>query len=689
MDCASCGRPNRPEARFCDRCGRPLGAPSPQAPRSYTPKHLADRILTSRSALEGERKQVTVLFVDIAGSTQLSEKLGLEGWHDLLDEYFRILADGVHRFEGTINQYTGDGIMALFGAPVSHEDHAQRACHAALLLAGELQRFSEKRRGRERMQVRARIGLNAGEVVVGRIGDDLRMDYTAQGHTVALAARVQAIAPPGGVCLTEHVARLVEGFFDLRDLGASALKGFPEPVRVYALESLGPLRTRLDRSRAAGLSTLVGRGAELVVLESALERALSRDGQALGIVGDAGVGKSRLALEFVERCRAEGIAVYEAHCPSHGATLPLFAIAELLRSWLGIASGDAPGASRRKTTRRLLALSRAFEESLPVVFDLLSLGEPDAAPLSERERTERLRRFLRHWVQAASADASMVLLLDDLHWVDAQSDALLGDLVEAMAWTRTLLVANHRPEYRAAWLRGAHTRALALGPLADDDRRDLLRALVGEDPSVVELAARMDLRAGGNPFFLEEIVRAAADAGRLEGELGAYRLAVAQPEVEIPQTVQAVLAGRIDRLDPREKQVLQTAAALGTRFDQPLLERVGAFAGEQAAESLAALVTLQFLEPVASGFAFRHPLTQEVAYGSQLESRRRQLHGDAARALEEIHRDRLGEHAGLIAHHWEAAGSRFEAARWRHRAALRVSSIQLGRSRWRGDAKPS
>ncbi|MGH7290827.1 MAG: ATP-binding protein, partial [Myxococcota bacterium] len=446
----------------------------------------------------------------------------------------------------------------------------------------------------------------------------------------------------------------VEGFFALRDLGASALKGFPEPVRVYSLESLGPLRTRLDRSRAAGLSELVGRGGELTVLGSALERALARDGQALGIVGDAGVGKSRLGLEFVARCRAEGIAVYEAHCPSHGATLPLFAIAELLRSWLGIASGDAPGASRKKLTRRLLGLSRAFEESLPVVFDLLSLAEPDTRTpaLSERERTERLRKFLRHWVQAASADASMVLLLDDLHWIDAQSDALLADLVEALAWTRTLLVANYRPEYRAAWLRGAHTRALPLGPLADDDRRDLLRALVGDDPSVIELGARMDLRAGGNPFFLEEIVRAAAAAGRLEGERGAYRLGLGDAEVEIPETVQAVLAGRIDRLEPREKQVLQTAAALGTRFDPTLLERVGTLTGEHAAASLAALVELQFLEPAAAGYAFRHPLTQEVAYGSQLEARRKQLHTDAARALEDIHRDRLGDQAALIAHHW-------------------------------------
>ena len=684
MNCASCGQSNRAEARFCDHCGAALGTDPVRTPRAYTPKHLADRILTSRSALEGERKQVTVLFADVAGSTELSNRLGLEAWHRLLDAWFRILADGVHRFEGTINQFTGDGVMALFGAPVAHEDHALRACHAALELARELERFSQAQHTRVGFGVPARIGLNSGEVVVGRIGDDLRMDYTAQGHTVALASRLQEIATPGKPCISEHVALLVDGYFGLRDLGLSTLKGFSEPVRVYALESLGVLRTRLDRARAAGFSKLVGREAELALLQTSLARALARDGQALAVVGEAGQGKSRLAFEFVGHCRAEGVAVYEAHAPSHGATLPLFAIAELLRSYFGIAASDAPDASRDKVTKRLLALSPAFKTSLPAVFDALSIADTSARRVvatAESARGKSLGRFLRHWVQAASAQAPMVLLLDDLHWIDPESHALLADLVEALAWTRTLFVANHRPEYRADWLRGAHCRALPLGPLEPAERRDLLRALLGDDPSVVAFAERIDARAGGNPFFLEEIVRSAAAAGRLEGEHGAYRLALADAEIEIPKTVQGVLAGRIDRLAEREKQVLQTAAAIGTVFDLRLLERVGAFGSDDAAAGVAALVALSFLEPSAHGYAFRHPLTQEVAYQSQLESRRAELHTETARALEEIHADRLGEHASLIAHHWQAAGARYQAARWRHRAALRVSSIKLPRRR--------
>ncbi len=697
MNCAACGRGNRAEARFCDHCGTALAAGPPArttgpradaGPRAYTPRHLAERILTSRSALEGERKQVTVLFADIAGSTELSSRLGLEAWHQLLDAWFRILADGVHRFEGTINQFTGDGVMALFGAPVAHEDHALRACHAALELARGLERFSQAQHTRQGFGVPARIGLNSGEVVVGRIGDDLRMDYTAQGHTVALAARLQEIAAPGKPCVSEHVARLADGYFALRDLGRPVLKGFSEPVRVYALESLGVLRTRLDRAREAGFTRLVGREAELGQLEASLARALARDGQAIGVVGEPGQGKSRLAFEFVAHCRAAGVAVYQAHTPSHGATLPGGTLAELLRSYFGVASSDAPEAAREQVAARLLALSPSFKSSLPAAFEALSIADgaaprPARAAAGDGARAQPLRRFLRHWVQAASAQAPMVLLLDDLHWIDPESDALLGDLVEALAWTRTLFVANHRPEYRAHWLRGSHCRALPVGPLDTGERRALLQALLGEDPSLAAFADRVEAVAGGNPFFLEEIVRGAAAAGRLRGEHGAYRLARGDAELEIPHTVQGVIAGRIDRLAEREKQLLQTAAAIGQRFELALLARVSGCGADEAEAGVGALVGLQLLEPGARGYQFRHPLTQEVAYQSQLETRRAELHAQTARALTELHADRLGEQAALIAHHWQAAGHRSEAARWRRRAALRVSSIQLPRQRER------
>src|SRR5437773_5403212 len=307
--CARCGSELPLSARFCHDCGLPAAdtAPATPEPRVYTPKHLAEKILTSRVALEGERKQVTVLFADVKGSMELAEQLDPEAWHGIMDSFFQLLAAGVHRFEGTVNQYMGDGIMALFGAPVAHEDHARRACYAALHLAGELRRYATELRLRQALSFSVRMGLNSGEVVVGKIGDDLRMDYTALGHTVGLAARMEELAEPGEVFLTEHTAKLVEGMFTLQDLGRMTVKGVKEPVGVYELEGAGRLRTRFDVSRARGLSRFVGRAPEMAALEASLERALAGEGQIVGVVGEPGFGRSRLCHEFAGRCRARGI----------------------------------------------------------------------------------------------------------------------------------------------------------------------------------------------------------------------------------------------------------------------------------------------------------------------------------------------------------------------------------------------
>ncbi|MEE8507846.1 MAG: adenylate/guanylate cyclase domain-containing protein, partial [Myxococcota bacterium] len=325
--CATCGRELRPDAAFCDGCGARIGEEAPAAPeralRDYTPKHLADKILKSKSAMEGERKQVTVLFADVKGSMGLAGQVDAEQWHVVLDRFFQILANGVHRFEGTVNQYTGDGIMALFGAPIAHEDHAQRACYAALHLRDELRRYADELRVGRGLNFGTRIGLNSGEVVVGKIGDDLRMDYTAQGYTVGLAQRMEQIAASESAYLTEGTARLVEGYFQLRSLGRSEIEGVPEPVGVYELEGTGAMRTRLDVAQRRGFSRFVGRDDEMATLDAALKRALDGHGQVVGVVGQAGVGKSRLCLQFVEQCRARGIRVLEAHCPAHGRTVPL------------------------------------------------------------------------------------------------------------------------------------------------------------------------------------------------------------------------------------------------------------------------------------------------------------------------------------------------------------------------------
>src|SRR6059058_5628991 len=361
LRCPSCGHANRAAAKFCEECGTRLAsaaasAEPPRAPRDYTPRHLAEKILGSRAALEGERKQVTVLFADVKGSMDLAEQLDPEEWHRILDRFFQLLAEGVHRFEGTVNQYTGDGVMALFGAPIAHEDHAQRACWAALHLCNEVRRYADELRTARGLNFAVRLGINSGEVVVGRIGDDLRMDYTALGHTVGLAARMEQLAEPGKVFLTEHTARLVAGFFTLRDLGESAVKGVGAPLRVYELEGVGALRTRLDVARARGFSRFVGRTAEMASLEAALGRAVAGTGQVIGVVAEAGVGKSRLCHEFTERARAQGIAVYDAHCVAHGKMIPFLPVLELLRGYFGITDQDGDEAARRKVAGTLLLL---------------------------------------------------------------------------------------------------------------------------------------------------------------------------------------------------------------------------------------------------------------------------------------------------------------------------------------------
>ncbi|TMB00790.1 MAG: hypothetical protein E6J70_09570 [Deltaproteobacteria bacterium] len=340
--CPRCATFNPVSQRFCDSCGQQLASTgTPERARdlrAYTPRHLIEKILTTRSALEGERKQVTVLFADMVDSMRLAERVDAEEWHRVLDRFFQILAAGIHRFEGTINQFTGDGVMALFGAPVAHEDHARRGCHAALHMMDELRGYASGLRVRG-LEFSVRMGLNSGEVVVGTIGDDLRMDYTAQGHAVGLAARMEQVAAPGTVYVSEHTARLVEGFFTLRDHGTPPMKGVSTPVRVFELEGIGPLRTRLDAAGVRGFSRLVGREEELAWLDGILARALESNGQVVGVVGDAGVGKSRVCLEFVNRCRARGIAVQEAHCPAHASTVPLLPIRELLRSYFALSGG--------------------------------------------------------------------------------------------------------------------------------------------------------------------------------------------------------------------------------------------------------------------------------------------------------------------------------------------------------------
>lgn len=680
--CRSCGRESPPGRKFCNGCGRPLADPAKQAPspnpRSYTPKHLAEKILASRSAIEGERKQVTVLFADLKGSMDLSESIDPEEWYAIMDRFFLILAGGIHRFEGTVNQYTGDGIMAIFGVPITHEDHAARACYAALSLQDDLRRYANEVRLAKAITLSVRMGLNSGEVVVGKIGDDLRMDYTALGHTASLAARMEQIAEPGKACLSEHTAKLVEGLISLKDLGRLAVKGVKEPLRVYELQGMGRLKTHLEVSHARGFSKFVGRGAETAVLESALDRALQGSGQTVAIVADPGVGKSRLCFEFVERCRARGIFVNEGHCLAHGKTIPYLPVLELWRSYFGIAEQDSGEDARRKIAGKLLLLDPGLHESLPLLFEFLGVADPEnlAPQMDPEARERRLLALLRAVIQLQTSVQPLIILIDDLHWTDRASDAWVMQLAELTQGRRFLLLLNFRPEYDTSWMSRSWYQKLPLLPLAREAVDDLLVSLLGSDSSLARLGPRIRERTGGNPFFIEEVVQSFAESGTFAGSKGRYTLA--RPienieKIEIPTTVQAVLAARIDRLPEREKQLLQAAAVIGKIFPESILRRIAETSEAELHLALAALeaaelVFTKTLHPEAE-YAFKHPLTQEVAYRSQLRERLSRTHEAVARAIIELFADRLDEQAAVLAHHFEAAGNAIDAARWHRRAA--------------------
>ena len=654
----------------------------PRDTRSYTPRHLAEKILTTRSALEGERKHLSILFVDVVDSMTLAEKLGAEEWHRVLDRVFEILAAAIHAVEGTINQFTGDGVMALFGAPIAHEDHARRACQAALAAREDLRAYAETLRPRG-VELAVRMGINSDEVVIGKIGDDLRMDYTAQGQSVGLAARVQQLAAPGTVLVTENTARLVEGFCLLSDAGLRSVKGVTAPVRVLELSAMGPARSRLDAAGRRGLTRLVGRDAELTWLEGVLARSIKSDGQVVGVVGEAGIGKSRLCLEFARRSRARGVALYEAHCPAHAVTVPRFAIRDLLRSFLGLTQTDEVEAMRQSVAEQLSALDASLADAVPLALDVLGV----AAESSSRTTLD-LAGFMRRLLRSRSAAQPTLVLIDDAHWLDPASHDLVRELAAAVRGTRSLLLTNFRPEYRPAWTGGSHYHQLALSPLGAEAARELLHELLGSHGALGELADSILERTGGNPFFTEEVVQALVGAGSLVGERGAYRLTAPVEALALPATVQALLASRIDRLNEVAKNVLQAAAVIGKQFDEPLLrEASGVAAPRELDAALADLEDLDFIRPAGFSphpeYAFKHPLMADVAYRSQLAERRGALHAAVAAALEKLHGDRLGEYASLIAHHWEASGRRFEAARWKRRAALNVANIKIGQHRRR------
>jgi class 3 adenylate cyclase/tetratricopeptide (TPR) repeat protein len=631
--------------------------PQLPSPDAYTPKHLAEKILTSKSALEGERKQVTVLFADLKGSLELLAERDPEEARALLDPVLERMMEAVHRYEGTVNQVMGDGIMALFGAPVAHEDHAVRACYAALDLQRAMRRLTEELRYAHGLTVEVRVGLNSGEVVVRTIASDLHMDYTAIGQTTHLAARMEQLASPGTTFLTADTLRLAEGYIEVRPLGVMPVKGLPAPVEAYELTGAGPRRSRLSAAAARGLTRFVGRDAELEQLREALGRAAQGHGQVVAIVGEPGVGKSRLVWEVTHSHRTHGWLILEAAAVSYGKATPYLPVAGLLRGYLQIGDRDEPRAIREKVTGKLLTLDRALEPALPAFLALLDVPveDPRWEVLDPPQRRQRTIDALKRLLLRESQIQPLLILFEDLHWIDVETQAVLDRLVESLPAARILLVVNYRPEYRHDWGGKSYYRQLRLDPLAPENATVLLEALLGAGAGLEPLKRLLLARTEGNPFFLEESVRGLMEAGVLAGERGAYRLLKTPESVHVPATVQAMLAARIDRLPTEDKTLLQTAAVVGPVVPAAVLAAVAGAPADTLAEGLARLQAAEFLYETRLfpdvEYTFKHALTHEVAYGSLLQDRRRALHARAVEAIERCYPDRLAEHVERLAHH--------------------------------------
>jgi class 3 adenylate cyclase/tetratricopeptide (TPR) repeat protein len=645
-----------------------------QAPLAYTPKHLAEKILTSRSALEGERKQVTVLFADLKGSTELIRDLDPEQAQALLDPALHVMMDAVHRFEGTVNQVLGDGIMALFGAPVAHEDHAVRACYTALAMQTALRRYAEEVRRSHGLEIQMRVGLNSGEVVVRAIGNDLHMDYSAVGQTTHLAARMEQLALPGSIRLTAATLRLVEGLVQVNALGPVPVRGLTEPVEVFELVGASAIRGRLQASAARGLTRFVGRQQELTALQQALERAGGGHGQVVALVGEAGVGKSRTVYEFVHSHHTSGWLVLESASVSYGKATPYYPVIDLLRRYSHVEEHDDVRTIRAKVTGQVLTLDETLQETIPALLALLD-ALPEDSPFLQLDPSQRRQRTLdalKRVLLRESQVQPLLLVFEDLHWIDSETQALLNSLVESLPTAQLLLLVNYRPEYQHGWGSKTYYTQLRLDPLPPVSAEEFLQALLGDDASLEPLKQLLIARTEGNPFFLEESVRTLVETGVLVGERGTYRLAQALLTIQVPATVQAVLAARIDRLPPEEKRLLQTAAVIGTEVPLPLLQAIAEVPEEALHIGLAHLQAAEFLYETRlfpeRDYTFRHALTHEVAYGGLLQDRRRVLHGRIVETLEKIAGDRLAEQVEHLAYHafrgemWDKALAYFRQA---------------------------
>jgi len=673
--CPDCGAPLRPGKNFCGSCGRrtaptePGPAPPPSlrspgsaraGPAAYTPRHLADKILKGRSALEGERRQVAVLFADVAGFTALAETLDPEDVHGIIDRCFELITAEVHRFEGTINQYTGDGVMALFGAPLAHEDSARRAAHAAIGIQRSLRELSRELQAQRGFGLQMRIGINTGPVVVGRIGDDLRMDYTAVGDTTNLAARLQGIARPGAVLVGEATHKLITGYFETLDLGSLEVKGHA-PVRAFEVLRARSRRARLDVAAERDLTPLVGRRRELDRLQELFAKAKGGHGQVVLVAGEAGIGKSRLLVELRRALldAREPVTWLEGRCVSFGHSIPFLPLVEQLRENFGIEEFDGEPEIIAKVEHGMRSLGD-LGPHIPYIRYLLSVdpGDPAIAAMDAAARRKRIFDAGRAMALRGARVRPIVFVFEDLHWIDTSTEEYLGAFLDSVASTPIMLVLTFRLGYTPPFGTRSFQTGLTLDSLSEAEAMAMAGRVLGTDEFPVELRAALMDKAEGVPLFVEEVTKTLLDLGVLRRENGGYRMVKTVAEVSVPDTIQGIIMARLDRLGEDGKRTVQLASVIGRQFLRRLLERIAGLTGELEG-LLAELKALEIIyeqgllqEPA---YVFKHAVIQDVAYQSLLVQRRRQLHLAVGHAIEELYPDRLAEHCEELAHHFTQA----------------------------------
>lgn len=684
MVCADCGARNSPQSQFCGNCGAPLLEPCTSCGRTVSrssrfcehcatarsstpfyagrnggegisapvklPRHLAKRLLESRAAIEGERKQITILFADMKGSTSLIQDLDPEQVEQRLRPTLQTMIDAVHRYEGTINRIEGDGIMALFGAPLAYEDSAVRAAYAALDMQNAV-------RASPNSAAAIRVGLHAGEVLVRAVNTDLSVDYDAIGATVHLAARMEQMASPGSIYCTANVVRLAEGLIETNSLGPLPVKGFREPLELFEIVGHTSARTRWEVTAARGLTQFVSRDAELAMLRDAMHRAVEGQGNLVGVVGEPGTGKSRLVHEFLQSPEASGWTVLRTASASYMRNTPYLAFSNLIRTWFEIPEQASKADIDRRVRAKIFAFGEDLISALPAIHSLLDLPVTDIEwlALEPATRRQKILAVAKSLILRATAIQPLLLWFEDMQWTDAETRALVEGIAEEIETSRLLMILTYRPEYEHKWAAKNYYRTIQIEALDEPAAQRLVRIILGSGNANEQLCNLLVKRTDGVPLFIEETIRSLVERGVMRGHRGGFELAQELHAITIPETVQAVLASRIDRLAPAQRDLLQIASVIGPDIQVSLLEEVAEIERDELRSLLADLQAEEFLHQVPNTssfqFRFKHALTHEVAYGSLLSKRRHELHGRIVRAIESQHSGNLAEMVESLVHH--------------------------------------